>query len=219
MEGAAICCAQRGDLIWSFDLLLLLWSCDVVRLRHDADDARAAAVRRAPRSNAQRNTPFAMASPGVPPMRRLSYFELEACEQAGEESNPSSPSVPAVRLAPQHTMEELIALEDAYGAHNYHPLDVWCGSCLFQERGRRRSRHSRHRARSDADFHRSVESAEGAWVTAIDGKRYLDCLAAYSGARKSVPCSVQLSLNSPLDSCQPGALPSENTCSVHSPAQ
>jgi hypothetical protein len=61
-------------------------------------------------------------------MRRLSYFELEACERAGEESNLCSPSVPAVRLAPQHTMEELIALEDAYGAHNYHPLDVWCAA-------------------------------------------------------------------------------------------
>jgi ornithine--oxo-acid transaminase len=35
-------------------------------------------------------------------------------------------------------------------AHNYHPLDV------------------------------TVESGEGAWVTDVNGKRYLDCLAAYS---------------------------------------
>lgn len=39
---------------------------------------------------------------------------------------------------------------EAHAAHNYHPLPV------------------------------VVESAEGAWVTDIDGRRYLDCLAAYS---------------------------------------
>ena len=37
-----------------------------------------------------------------------------------------------------------------YLAHNYHPLDV------------------------------TVESGEGAWVTDVTGRRYLDCLAAYS---------------------------------------
>jgi ornithine--oxo-acid transaminase len=46
--------------------------------------------------------------------------------------------------------KELIGLEDAYGAHNYHPLDV------------------------------VVERAESCWVYDVDGKRYLDCLAAYS---------------------------------------
>ena len=45
---------------------------------------------------------------------------------------------------------ELIALEDRWGAHNYLPLDV------------------------------VVERASGAWVYGIDGKRYLDCLSAYS---------------------------------------
>lgn len=45
---------------------------------------------------------------------------------------------------------DLLALEDAHLAHNYHPLDV------------------------------VVESGEGAWVTDVDGCRYLDCLAAYS---------------------------------------
>ncbi len=48
------------------------------------------------------------------------------------------------------TTEGYIALEDAYGAHNYHPLDV------------------------------VVERAEGVWVYDVEGKRYLDCLAAYS---------------------------------------
>lgn len=43
-----------------------------------------------------------------------------------------------------------IELEDLYGAHNYHPLDV------------------------------VIESAEGVWVYDSEGKRYLDCLAAYS---------------------------------------
>jgi len=45
---------------------------------------------------------------------------------------------------------ELIALADTYGAHNYHPLDV------------------------------VIEKAEGIWVWDADGKRYLDCLSAYS---------------------------------------
>jgi len=45
---------------------------------------------------------------------------------------------------------EYIALENVYGAHNYHPLDV------------------------------VVERAEGVWVYDVEGKRYLDCLAAYS---------------------------------------
>jgi ornithine--oxo-acid transaminase len=50
--------------------------------------------------------------------------------------------------------QELMALEDAYGAHNYHPLDV------------------------------VIERAEGAWVYDVDGKRYLDCLAAYSAVNQ-----------------------------------
>jgi ornithine--oxo-acid transaminase len=45
---------------------------------------------------------------------------------------------------------ELIELADTYGAHNYHPLDV------------------------------VIEKAEGIWVWDADGKRYLDCLSAYS---------------------------------------
>ena len=43
-----------------------------------------------------------------------------------------------------------IALEDEHAAHNYHPLPV------------------------------VVASGEGAWVTDVEGRRYLDCLAAYS---------------------------------------
>lgn len=43
-----------------------------------------------------------------------------------------------------------IALEEEHAAHNYHPLPV------------------------------VVASGDGAWVTDVDGRRYLDCLAAYS---------------------------------------
>ncbi|MGN6300691.1 MAG: ornithine--oxo-acid transaminase [Angustibacter sp.] len=45
---------------------------------------------------------------------------------------------------------EHIDLVDRYAAHNYHPLPV------------------------------VVASAEGAWVTDVEGRRYLDCLAGYS---------------------------------------
>jgi ornithine--oxo-acid transaminase len=45
---------------------------------------------------------------------------------------------------------DAIALEDEHAAHNYHPLPV------------------------------VVASGDGAWVTDVDGRRYLDCLAAYS---------------------------------------
>jgi ornithine--oxo-acid transaminase len=45
---------------------------------------------------------------------------------------------------------DYIALEEQYGAHNYHPLDV------------------------------VIERAQGVWVYDVDGNRYLDCLSAYS---------------------------------------
>jgi ornithine--oxo-acid transaminase len=48
------------------------------------------------------------------------------------------------------TTAQLRALADAHSAHNYHPLPV------------------------------VIASAEGAWVTDVEGRRYLDLLAAYS---------------------------------------
>ncbi len=45
---------------------------------------------------------------------------------------------------------EHIAMTEQWAAHNYHPLPV------------------------------VISSGEGAWVTDVDGKRYLDCLAGYS---------------------------------------
>jgi ornithine--oxo-acid transaminase len=50
--------------------------------------------------------------------------------------------------------QELVDLEKLYGANNYHPLDV------------------------------VVERAEGVWVYDVEGKRYLDCLAAYSAVNQ-----------------------------------
>jgi ornithine--oxo-acid transaminase len=47
-----------------------------------------------------------------------------------------------------------IDLEEQYGAHNYHPLDV------------------------------VIASAKGVWVTDVDGKKYLDCLSAYSAVNQ-----------------------------------
>jgi ornithine--oxo-acid transaminase len=50
--------------------------------------------------------------------------------------------------------QEFVELENQYGAHNYHPLDV------------------------------VIERAEGVWVYDVEGKRYLDCLAAYSAVNQ-----------------------------------
>jgi ornithine--oxo-acid transaminase len=49
---------------------------------------------------------------------------------------------------------ELVELEERFGAHNYHPLDV------------------------------VIERAEGAWVYDVEGRRYLDFLAAYSAVNQ-----------------------------------
>jgi ornithine--oxo-acid transaminase len=46
--------------------------------------------------------------------------------------------------------QEFIDIEDQYGAHNYHPLDV------------------------------ILVRGEGVWVYDVEGQRYLDCLSAYS---------------------------------------
>ena len=51
---------------------------------------------------------------------------------------------------PLSATESHIELNEAYAAHNYHPLRV------------------------------VLEAGEGAWVTDVEGRRYLDCLAGYS---------------------------------------
>ncbi len=55
---------------------------------------------------------------------------------------------------PTLSSQELISLEDQYGAHNYHPLDI------------------------------VIERAEGAWVYDVDGRGYLDFLSAYSAVNQ-----------------------------------
>lgn len=52
------------------------------------------------------------------------------------------------------TSQDYIALEDRYGAHNYHPLEV------------------------------VIESGQGVWVQDVEGRRYLDCLSAYSAVNQ-----------------------------------
>ncbi|OGU29778.1 MAG: ornithine--oxo-acid transaminase [Ignavibacteria bacterium GWA2_35_9] len=51
-------------------------------------------------------------------------------------------------------MQDYIELEEKFGAHNYHPLDV------------------------------VIERAEGVWVYDVEGNKYLDCLAAYSAVNQ-----------------------------------
>ena len=50
--------------------------------------------------------------------------------------------------------QDYIAIEEQYGAHNYHPLDV------------------------------VIERAEGVWVYDVDGRKYLDFLSAYSAVNQ-----------------------------------
>ena len=50
--------------------------------------------------------------------------------------------------------DTVIEREAAWGAHNYHPLDL------------------------------VIAEARGAWVTDVEGKRYLDCLSAYSAVNQ-----------------------------------
>ncbi len=57
-------------------------------------------------------------------------------------------------LSERSSSRELIDLEDRYGAHNYHPLDV------------------------------VLSRGEGIWVWDVDGNRYMDCLSAYSAVNQ-----------------------------------
>lgn len=50
--------------------------------------------------------------------------------------------------------KDYIEIEEKYGAHNYHPLDV------------------------------VINKAEGIWVYDVEGNKYLDCLAAYSAVNQ-----------------------------------
>jgi ornithine--oxo-acid transaminase len=57
-------------------------------------------------------------------------------------------------IAEMTRTNELIELEEKYGAHNYHPLDV------------------------------VIDRANGVWVFDVEGNRYMDCLASYSAVNQ-----------------------------------
>jgi ornithine--oxo-acid transaminase len=61
---------------------------------------------------------------------------------------------PSIETASELTASELISMEERFGAHNYHPLDV------------------------------VIERASGAWVFDTEGNKYLDFLAAYSAVNQ-----------------------------------
>jgi ornithine--oxo-acid transaminase len=54
----------------------------------------------------------------------------------------------------ERSTRAFVELENQFGAHNYHPLDI------------------------------VIERAQGVWVYDVEGKRYLDCLAAYSAVNQ-----------------------------------
>jgi len=54
----------------------------------------------------------------------------------------------------ERSTRDFVELENQFGAHNYHPLDI------------------------------VIEHADGVWVYDVEGKRYLDCLAAYSAVNQ-----------------------------------
>ena len=60
----------------------------------------------------------------------------------------------AEHATPQLSTREYIELEERYGAHNYHPLDL------------------------------VIERGEGVWVHDVEGRKYMDCLSAYSAVNQ-----------------------------------
>jgi ornithine--oxo-acid transaminase len=63
-------------------------------------------------------------------------------------------STSALEETTERSTQGFIALEERYGAHNYHPLDV------------------------------VIHRAEGVWVWDVEGRKYLDFLAAYSAVNQ-----------------------------------
>lgn len=59
-----------------------------------------------------------------------------------------------IAMMNEKSTREFVELESQFGAHNYHPLDI------------------------------VIERAQGVWVYDVEGKRYLDCLAAYSAVNQ-----------------------------------
>jgi ornithine--oxo-acid transaminase len=57
-------------------------------------------------------------------------------------------------MTTEKSTQDFVELESRFDAHNYHPLDI------------------------------VIERADGVWVYDVEGKRYLDCLAAYSAVNQ-----------------------------------
>lgn len=64
------------------------------------------------------------------------------------------PAIETLQTDSQHESQYYIDLEAQYGANNYHPLDV------------------------------VIADASGIWVTDVEGRRYMDCLSAYSAVNQ-----------------------------------
>jgi ornithine--oxo-acid transaminase len=62
--------------------------------------------------------------------------------------------MPTLQLEVPLRTKDFVELEETFGAHNYHPLDV------------------------------VIDHAEGVWVYDVEGKKYLDCLASYSAVNQ-----------------------------------
>jgi ornithine--oxo-acid transaminase len=75
---------------------------------------------------------------------------LDAVTPTSDGRSDGGTSPPKGRGTTPESTADAIAVDDRYAAHNYSPLPI------------------------------VAASAEGAWITDIEGRRYLDCLAAYS---------------------------------------
>jgi len=79
---------------------------------------------------------------------------MTTVEAAHAETEEHAGADAAERRGGRPAAAELTALEERYGAHNYHPLDV------------------------------TIQRAEGVWVWDVEGRRYMDFLAAYSAVNQ-----------------------------------
>src|SRR5262245_57348341 len=92
--------------------------------------------------------------------RAVALFAVESAVRRADATRPALTSFRSreeqTRMTAVQTSaaEALIAQENRYGAHNYHPLDV------------------------------VVEKGEGVYLWDVDGKKYMDFLSAYSAVNQ-----------------------------------
>ena len=97
-----------------------------------------------------RQSPCVLSSLAVTPHSKVSSSTMRATIETGAPPRPTPDALSLLNGDPVSTSESAIASAEAHSAHNYHPLPV------------------------------VVASAEGAWMTDVEGRRYLDMLAGYS---------------------------------------